>query len=125
MMKKFLLFIALLLLTACNNNQGANNNEFEILETRNTQANSNDEMLVKSRDNIDLENVRNNSENQLEAENLVREKLDNKENLIVQYDHREEDRYIIHVYSLNDAKENSEHWYMVDLSSNKVSLLRQ
>ncbi|TXC91466.1 hypothetical protein FS935_07430 [Metabacillus litoralis] len=133
-MRHFILLIALLSLTACNNDnqgannindQGTNNNEFEILETRNNQANSNDEMLVKSRDIIELEENTNESVRQSLAENLVKEKIDRDENLVVQYDHKEENHYIIHVYSVNDVVENSEQWYMVDLGSKQVEPLKQ
>ncbi|MBM7603588.1 hypothetical protein JOC75_001558 [Metabacillus crassostreae] len=133
-MRHTILLIALLSLTACNNdnqgannvtNQGTNNNEFEILETRNNQANSNDEMLVKSRDIIELEENTNESIRQSLAENLVKEKIDRDENLVVQYDHKEENHYIIHVYSVNNVKENSEQWYMVDLGSKQVEPLKQ
>ncbi|WP_226666058.1 hypothetical protein [Metabacillus litoralis] len=127
-MKYLLIIVLFFSLTACNNvdqGEGGNTSGEGLLQTGNDHANSNDEMLVEAREEGNLNN--NDPLHPTEAEKLVKEKLGIKNNndLIVQYDHLENGKYIIHVYSINNSKENSEQWYMVDLDTNNVEQLKQ
>ncbi|MBO1514624.1 hypothetical protein [Metabacillus bambusae] len=131
-MKNLVVFIFLLACTACNTvnngealNEG-NTEEKGLLQTGNDKIRTNDDLLVESREEFNLDNEHD-PLHPTKAEELVREKLDLQENedLIVQYDHLEKGNYIIHVYSVDGLQEKSEAWYMVDLETKVVEPLER
>lgn len=129
-----LIILTMLICTACNNtNQNEALNETELkqedglLQTGNDHVTRNDGMLVESREEVNLDNE-DDPLHPTQAEQLVKKNLGlekNDENTIVQYDHLEDGNYIIHVYSLEADKENSEAWYMVDLTTKEVEKLQR
>ncbi|MGM7720125.1 hypothetical protein [uncultured Metabacillus sp.] len=131
-MKYFLLFIMIAVCSACNvNDQDEALNETGteengLLQTGNDQRITNDDILVEAREEVNLDKDHDPLHPTM-AEELVREKLglENNENVIVQYDHLEKGKYIIHVYSVEGSQENSEAWYMVDLQTKAVQSLRR
>lgn len=133
-MKYLFIFLVFFSCVACNNdynNQDQASKERVqedqgLLQTGNDDVKPNDEILLESREEINAD------ENQdplhpTQAEHLVREKLglEKNEDMIVQYDHLEDGNYIIHVYSVNGGKENSEAWYIVEMDTGKVKPLEQ
>ncbi|PGT81674.1 MULTISPECIES: hypothetical protein [Bacillaceae] len=132
-MKYFVIFMTVLICTACNTNnqdEAMNGAEVEqeqgLLQTGNDEIKRNDDLLVESREEVNLDN-NDDPLHPTEAEKLVKKKIgsEHNENTIVQYDHLENGHYIIHVYSLEGEKENSEAWYMVDLKTQKVEKLQR
>ncbi|KKI93880.1 hypothetical protein WQ54_02205 [Bacillus sp. SA1-12] len=131
-MKYFLLFIMIAVCSACNvndqdealNNTGKKENR--ILQTGKENTITNDDILIENREEENLDEVHDPS-HPTRAEELVRDKFDleKNRNLIVQYDHLEKGKYIIHVYSVEGSQENSEAWYMVDLQTKNVEPLRR
>ncbi|MGM0873389.1 MAG: hypothetical protein ACQEWV_01080 [Bacillota bacterium] len=131
-MKYLVALILLLAFTACNTvdqggeSRGAETEENGLLQTGNDHVKPNDELLVESREEVNLDDDRD-PLHPTKAEELVKEKLglQDNENMIVQYDHLERGNYIIHVYSVEGARENSEAWYMVDLETADVEPLKR
>jgi hypothetical protein len=131
-MKFFVVFLILIACTACNTDEKSealnesNTEEKGLLQTGNDKIRANDDLLVESREEFNLDNDQE-PLHPTKAEELVREKLDLQENedLIVQYDHLEKGNYIIHVYSVDDEQEKSEAWYMVDLETKAVEPLER
>lgn len=131
---KYLVIVMMTLLAciACNTvdqGEALNGSEIEengLLQTGNDNIKTNDELLVESREEVNL-NDETDPLHPTKAEELVKEKLglQKNENMIVQYDHLEEGNYIIHVYSIDGDRENSEAWYMVDLETEKVEPLKR
>ncbi len=128
-MKKLIVYLLLMFtLTGCNtgNEDEANGTDQEegLLQTGNDNVRSNDDLLVESREEVNLVHERE-PLHPTQAEELVKEKLGVKRdnNTIVQYDHIEDGNYIVHVYSLEGDREQSEVWYMVDLKTKTVETL--
>jgi len=130
-MKYINVLLLLFLLSACQqfnqNEAGKNENDTEngLLQTGNDNRRLNDDVLIESRNEVNLEE----EEDPLhptEAEQLVRKKLglQDDENTIVQYDHLENEHYIIHVYSIDKAQEKTEAWYMVNIETRKIKKLK-
>jgi hypothetical protein len=131
-MKYIVVIMTLLACTACNmidqgeELRGSETEENGLLQTGNDHVKPNDELLVESREEMNLDDD-SDPLHPTKAEELVKERLglQGDENMIVQYDHLEEGNYIIHVYSVDGARENSEAWYMVDLETEDVEPLKR
>lgn len=131
-MKYIVALMILLACTACNTvdqgeeSRAAETEEKGLLQTGNDNVKTNDELLVESREEVNLDDEID-PLHPTKAEELVKEKLglQDNENMIVQYDHLEKGNYIIHVYSIEGARENSEAWYMVDLETEVVEPLKR
>ncbi|MDQ0229517.1 hypothetical protein [Metabacillus malikii] len=130
-MKLLIVIMILFVLTACNNTnqndaQANKDTNSGIVQTGDDHIKNTDEILVEVKDETYDDNDRNRL-NQAEAEELVREKLGIKkdDDLFVQYDHIEDNDYIVHVYSTNASHEKSEGWYLVNLQTRTVKHLKR
>ncbi|WP_273131372.1 hypothetical protein ACNRWW_07605 [Metabacillus sp. HB246100] len=125
-MKQILLLFFLLALTGCNTadqEEAIQKEDVGALQTGNDTTVENDEMLVESREEgHDIASL-----SPTEAEALIKRNLEekNQDDLIIQYDHQENDHYIIHVYSAHEPPENTEAWYMVNIQTHEVQLMKQ
>ncbi|MBD1383319.1 hypothetical protein [Metabacillus arenae] len=123
-MKKAIgLVLFITICTACNvNNKDLGETDSGLLDTN--QGQRTDEILVESTREVKF-NEDNNEFTPTEAEQLVRRKLGlSQSRHVVQYVNKEEDKYIIHVYSLSENDNKNNGWYNVDPKTQVVEKLK-
>lgn len=122
-MKSWLIPIAFMLLIGCQNQTDVNTQEETkgLEHTKADEDQSPDELLLESRREVtfadDELHVR-------EAEKLLSSYLRvNEEETVVQYDHKENGKYILQVYSLNGNQEGTHGWYSIDIYTKQIEKL--
>ncbi|WP_243385393.1 hypothetical protein [Bacillus kexueae] len=122
-MKRLLSFFLIVPLMGC---QYLSNDQLEeqsagLEHTNFDESQTSDELLLESRRQVRFGRDDNELETR-EAERLVSNYVKaNPDDTVVQYDHKEGNRYILRVYSVDGGNKTS--WYSVDLETKKVEKL--
>lgn len=122
-MKKWTLPFIFLLLMGCqlNENRDLGTEEQGLEHTRSDGVQTNDEILLESRREVKFVNedlqVR-------EAERMLMDYLQiDKNQQIVQYDHKENGKYILQVYNPNGFDQQHVQWYSIDIKTKEIEKL--
>jgi len=122
-MKIWIISFVLLLLMGCQLNDDRNfgNREEGLEHTRMDGLQTNDEMLLESRREVEFID---DEVQTREAERLLMEYLQiNNDKQVVQYDHKENGKYILQVYEADGYEQKPVEWYSVDMKTKEIEKL--
>lgn len=122
-MKRLFLFFSLLLLMGCQNmmNEKMDEESAGLEHTKADEDQTPDELLLESRRQVRF-GPENDELETREAERMVSHYIGKESNdTVVQYDHKENGKYILRVYSIEGG--DRQEWYSVDLKTRKIEKL--